>query len=85
MIQPACVPDTLDPVCAVQSKGHGFVPEAERWLTVNLRRIIGFLFLALIIWLIITQPLVASDILKSIAAILKTAATNITLFFSSLF
>ncbi len=51
----------------------------------NLRRIIGFLFLALIIWLIITQPLVASDILKSIAAILKTAATNITTFFSSLF
>jgi hypothetical protein len=51
---------------------------------VNFRRIVGFLFLALIVWLILTQPDVASGILRSIALILRTAATNITHFFSSL-
>ncbi|HEY0814495.1 MAG TPA: hypothetical protein VGE11_14550 [Pseudonocardia sp.] len=51
----------------------------------NFRRIVGFLFLALIVWLILTQPTVASGILRSIAAVLETAATNITRFFVSLF
>ena len=51
----------------------------------NFRRIVGFLFLALIVWLILTQPTVASGILRSIALILENAATNITRFFVSLF
>ncbi len=50
----------------------------------NVRRIVGFLFLALIVWLIITQPDVAAGILRNIAAILKTAATNIVHFFDRL-
>ncbi len=50
----------------------------------NLRRIVGFLFLALIVWLILTQPDTAANILKNIAAILETAATNITHFFNSI-
>lgn len=53
-------------------------------VVVKVRRIVGFLFLALIVWLIITQPAVAAGILKSIAAILKTAATNIVHFFDEL-
>ncbi len=50
----------------------------------NFRRIVGFLFLALLVWLILTQPDVASGILKTIAVILKNAATNVTHFFASL-
>ena len=49
----------------------------------NLRRIVGFLFLALIVWLILTQPDTAAGILRNIAAILETAASNITHFFTS--
>jgi hypothetical protein len=77
-------PDTRDTLSAVQIKCHGLSSEAERWLLVNVRRIVGFLFLALIVWLIITQPDVAAGILRSIAAILKTAATNIVHFFDKL-
>ena len=45
-------------------------------------RIVGFLFLALIVWMIVTQPTTAANIVNDIAAILKTAATNITYFFA---
>ncbi len=47
-----------------------------------MRRIVGFLFLALIAWLILTQPTTAANILNDILAILKTAATNVTSFFT---
>ena len=36
------------------------------------------------VWLILTQPTTAANILNEIAAILKTAATNITSFFTQL-
>ena len=45
-------------------------------------RIVGFLFLALIVWMIVTQPTTAANIVNDIGAILKTAATNITHFFA---
>lgn len=60
-------------------------PGAERWLSVNLRRIVGFLFLALIIWLVLTQPDTAAAIVRNIFAVLETAAVNITRFFTSVF
>jgi hypothetical protein len=60
-------------------------PGAERWLSVNLRRIVGFLFLALIVWLVLTSPDTAAGILRNIAAVLETAAQNITRFFTQLF
>ena len=47
----------------------------------NFRRIVGFLFLALLVWLVLTQPDTAAAILHNIAAILETAATNVTRFF----
>ena len=50
----------------------------------NFRRIVGFLFVALIVWLILTQPSTAAGILTAIATILKTAATNVTSFFTQL-
>lgn len=51
----------------------------------NFWKIVGFLFLALMIWLILTQPQVAAHIVNSIASVLKAAATNVTKFFVSLF
>jgi hypothetical protein len=50
----------------------------------SVRRIVGFLFLALIVWLILTQPTTAANIVNGIAAILMTAATNVTSFFTQL-
>jgi hypothetical protein len=52
---------------------------------VNLRRIVGFLFLALIVWLVLTSPDTAAGIFRNIFAVLETAATNITRFFTQLF
>jgi len=80
----ARAPDTIDTLRAVQIRSHGLGSETERWLSVNFRRIVGFLFLALIVWLILTQPDVASGILRSIALILRNAAINVTRFFSTL-
>jgi hypothetical protein len=74
--------DTADPVHAVQIGGKVPATGAERWLAV--RRIIGFLFIALIVWLILTQPNTAANIVNDIFAILKTAATNVTSFFTQL-
>ncbi|MDT7551468.1 MAG: hypothetical protein QOI16_4 [Pseudonocardiales bacterium] len=78
------MPDIIGRLHAVQIRCHGLSSEAERWLSVNVRRIVGFLFLALIVWLILTQPDAASGILRSIAVILRNAATNITHFFTTL-
>lgn len=49
-----------------------------------MKRIVGFLFVALIVWLILTQPNTAANIVNDIFAILKTAATNVTRFFTQL-
>ena len=49
-----------------------------------MRRLVGFLFLALVVWLILTQPTTAANIFNDIAAILKTAAHNITSFFTQI-
>jgi large-conductance mechanosensitive channel len=50
----------------------------------NLRRIVGFLVLALIIFFIITQPETAADSVRSIGATLRDAADSITTFFTEL-
>jgi len=80
----ARAPDSEDPVGAVQIGAKVPPTGAERWLSVNFRRIVGFLFLALLVWLVLTQPDTAAAILRNIAAILKTAATNVTSFFTQL-
>jgi hypothetical protein len=47
-----------------------------------MKRIVGFLTLALVVWLILTQPTTAANIVNEIGAILKTAAHNVTSFFT---
>jgi hypothetical protein len=50
----------------------------------NLRRIVGFLVVALVIFFIITQPRSAADSVQSIGATLRDAADSITTFFTEL-
>jgi large-conductance mechanosensitive channel len=50
----------------------------------NLRRIVGFLVLALVIFFIITQPETAADSVQTIGATLRDAADSITTFFTEL-
>ena len=50
----------------------------------NLRRVVGFLVLALVIFFIITQPESAADSVRSIGATLRNAADSITTFFTEL-
>ena len=71
---------TVDPVRAVQIGVKGPCYRLERWLA--MKRLVGFLFVALIVWLIFTQPATAANIVKDIGAILTTAAHNVTSFFT---
>jgi hypothetical protein len=50
----------------------------------NLRRIVGFLVAALVIFFIITQPRSAAASVQSIGATLRDAADSITTFFTEL-
>ena len=43
----------------------------------------GFLFVAFLIFFVLTQPVTAANILSSIAAILEMAATNFGTFVST--
>jgi hypothetical protein len=49
-----------------------------------LRRIVGFLVLALVIFFIITQPTTAANSVQSIGGALRDAADSITTFFTEL-
>jgi hypothetical protein len=46
------------------------------------QRIIGFLLLALVVWMIVTEPNTAAAIVKEIGVVLRNAATNIIHFSS---
>jgi hypothetical protein len=53
-------------------------------VVVNLKRIVGFLVVALIIFFIITQPRSAANVVQSLGATLRDAADSITTFFTEL-
>ena len=76
----------IPPIRSVRYKHVSRVPPtgAERWLAVRFWRIVWFLLAVLIVWLILTQPTTAANIVNDIFAILKTAATNVTSFFTQL-
>jgi hypothetical protein len=44
------------------------------------RRLVGFLFVAFVVWLILTQPITAANAVNEIAALLRAAAYNFTIF-----
>lgn len=66
-----------------KSRVKGPSPGAERWLSVNLRRIVGFLLVAFLIFFILTQPVAAAGLVSSILATLRVWATNFGTFIST--
>ena len=50
----------------------------ERWWAV--RRLVGFLFVAFVVWLILTQPITAANAVSGIASYLRAAAHNVSVF-----
>jgi hypothetical protein len=44
------------------------------------RRLGGFLFVAFVVWLILTQPITAANAVSEIGALLSAAAHNVTVF-----
>jgi hypothetical protein len=50
----------------------------ERWWAV--RRLVGFLFVAFVVWLILTQPVTAANAVSGIASYLRAAAHNVSVF-----
>ena len=65
-----------------KSRVKGPSPGAERWLSVNLRRIVGLLLVAFLIFFILTQPDAAANVLSSLAATLRGWAENLGHFVS---
>jgi len=51
---------------------------------VNLKRTVGFLVIALVIFFVITQPTSAANSVQSIGSTLRNAAESITTFFTRL-
>jgi hypothetical protein len=52
--------------------------------TVNVKRILGLLVIALLIFFVITQPVAAANSLQNIGNILRHAAQSVTTFFTQL-
>ena len=50
----------------------------------NLKRIVGFLVIALVIFFVITQPTSAANSVQSIGSTLRNAAESITTFLTQL-
>jgi len=48
------------------------------------RRLVGFLFLAFVVWLILTQPITAANAVNQIGYFLRAAAHNVTVFITEL-
>jgi hypothetical protein len=48
------------------------------------RRLGGFLFLAFVVWLIVTQPVTAANAVNQIGYFLRAVADNVTIFMSEL-
>lgn len=79
----ARAPDTLSAVGAVQINRQG-CPGAERWFVVDVKRIIGLLLIALLLFFVFTQPVSAATSLQNIGATLRDGAESITVFFTQL-
>lgn len=51
----------------------------------SLRRILGFILLAVLIFFVLTQPVAAAGAVQAIAGLLLRAAQSVTTFFTTLF
>ena len=76
------MPDTQRAPCAVQINGQGFIVSFRTVVVVNLKKIVGLLVIALLIFFVVTQPDSAATSLQNIGTILRNAAESVTRFFT---
>ncbi|WP_296371297.1 MULTISPECIES: TcpD family membrane protein [unclassified Pseudonocardia] len=60
----------------------GWLRHAERWKAVDVKKIVGLLVIALLIFFVVTQPDNAANSVQNIGSILKNAAESVTRFFT---
>jgi hypothetical protein len=77
------VPDTLGHAGAVQISGTRYF-YARTVGVVNLKKIVGFLVIALVVFYIFTQPNSAAGSLESIGTTLRNGAESVIQFFNQL-
>jgi hypothetical protein len=77
------VPDTLGRAGAVQISGNRSF-YARTVGVVNLKKIVGFLVIALVVFYIFTQPDSAAGSLESIGTTLRNGAESVIRFFNQL-
>jgi len=70
------------PVVRYKSTGKG--PSRAGGGVVNVKRLVGFLVIALLIYAVIVNPTASANTVQSIGNILKNAADSITAFFQQL-
>jgi hypothetical protein len=80
----ARVPDTLDRCVAVQIKAEAVPLRHGTVVRVNVRKIVGLLALALLIFFVVTQPGSAAQSVQNIGGILSDAANSLVTFFTEL-
>jgi len=78
------VPDTQRSAGAVQITGRGLVLSAERWIVVDVKKIVGLLVIALLLFFVFTQPDSAANSVQNIGTTLRDGAQSITRFFTRL-
>lgn len=82
------MPDSLLARLGVQTKIRLVLSDLtslERWLTVNLKKIVGFLAIAFVLFLVISQPAGSAAIIQNILGVLRNAAESVATFLSTLF
>ncbi len=78
------MPDTLGLRCAVQIRVEAVRSGSRTVVRVNVRKIVGLLALALLIFFIVTRPTSAADSLQNIGGILSDIANSVADFFTAL-
>lgn len=80
----ARVPDTQGRPRAVQINGQGLCASFRTVVVVNVKKIVGLLVVALLIYFVVVQPESAATSLQNIGTILKNAADSVTRFVTRL-
>ena len=78
------MPDTQRRAGAVQINGQGLHASLRTVVVVNVKKIVGLLVVALLIYFVVVQPDSAATSLQNIGGILKNAADSVTRFFTRL-
>jgi hypothetical protein len=76
--------DTADRPNTVEIKGQGSILTCRTVVGVNVKKIVGLLAIALLIFFVVTQPTAAAGSIQSIGSTLADWANSITTFFTTL-